>query len=319
MGYAATAWCETPGLRPLAAAPKHRQEYRARSARCGTQECVRHFGWGQIQRVGWRFPESQASVVGEKAGPGGPARTRASAPQGLERAGAASVSRVPAHDRQETKIKYCKVMLLAAMFAVSAAAEVIDRIAVSVANLVITTSDLDREIRVNAFLDGVQPDFTPAAKRSAADRMVEQKLIRRELETARYPTPDPAEVEPVLAAFKKQRYPNDAAYQAALQSYGITDQQVRDELLWQRTLLRFIEVRFRPGVQVSDKDIQDYFDRTVAPAARAAHPGQPVALEDYRAQIESTLTGQRVDQEVDTWLKNARRRTAIVYHEEALK
>ncbi len=210
-------------------------------------------------------------------------------------------------------------MLLAAMFAVSAAAEVIDRIAVSVANLVITTSDLDREIRVNAFLDGVQPDFTPAAKRSAADRMVEQKLIRRELETARYPTPDPAEVEPVLAAFKKQRYPNDAAYQAALQSYGITDQQVRDELLWQRTLLRFIEVRFRPGVQVSDKDIQDYFDRTVAPAARAAHPGQPVALEDYRAQIESTLTGQRVDQEVDTWLKNARRRTAIVYHEEALK
>ena len=52
--------------------------------------------------------------------------------------------------------------------------------------------------------------------------------------------------------------------------------------------------------------------RSVSPAARAAHPGQPVALEDFRDQIETTLTGQRVDQEMDTWLKEARRHTEIV-------
>ena len=92
-----------------------------------------------------------------------------------------------------------------------------------------------------------------------------------------------------------------------------------DELLWQRTLLQFIEIRFRPGVQVTNEEIQAYFDQVVSPAARAAHPGQPVALEDFRNQIETTLTGQRVDQEMDVWLKEARRHTDIVYHEEAFR
>jgi hypothetical protein len=197
--------------------------------------------------------------------------------------------------------------------------DIIDRIAVSVGNRVITISDLDREIRVTAFLDGVQPDFSPAAKRATAERMVEQKLIRRELETSRYPVPDPAEVEPVLADFKEKHFKNEEEYRRALPECGITEQDVRDELLWQRTLLRFIEVRFRPAVQVSDQEIQDYFDKQVAPAARAAHPGQPAALEDYRDQIEEKLAGQRVDQEVDTWLKEARKRNEIVFHEEALQ
>jgi hypothetical protein len=214
--------------------------------------------------------------------------------------------------------RYFKVALLAALLA-AARADIIDRIAVSVGSHVITLSDLEREIRVTAFLNGVQPDFSPAGKRATADRMVEQRLIRDELENSRYPVPAPAEVEPQLEAFQKKYYPGADAYRKALARYGITGQDVRDELLWQRTLLLFIEVRFRPGVQVSDKEIQDYFDKTVAPAARLAHPGQPIALEDYRAQIERTLTGERVDQEMDRWLEQARMRTEIVFHPEVFQ
>ena len=131
--------------------------------------------------------------------------------------------------------------------ALLARAEIIDRIAVSVGNRVITESDLNREIRVAAFLDGVKPDFSPAGKRATAERMVEQVLIRRELEISRYPVPSAAEVAPVLEAFKKERFPNDGEYQRALADYGIADQDVKDLLLWQRTLLLFIEVRFQSG------------------------------------------------------------------------
>jgi len=207
-----------------------------------------------------------------------------------------------------------------ALLALAAAlrATIIDRIAVSVGNRVITSSDIDREIRVVAFLDDTPPDFSAVARRSTAERMVEQKLIRRELETNRYPVPDPAEVEPALVELKKQ-FPGDDAWKRALAAAGITEQDLRDELIWQRTLLLFIEVRFRPGVQVSDQEIQDYFQSTVEPAAKAAHPGQPVSLEDYRAQIEQKIAGQRVDQEVDSWLRQARARTEIVYHEEAFR
>jgi len=205
------------------------------------------------------------------------------------------------------------------VFAVMARAEIIDRIAVSVGNRVITESDLDREIRVAAFLDGVKPDFSPAGKRATAERMVEQVLIRRELETSRYPVPSAAEVAPVLEAFQKAHFPHDGEYQRALTDYGIVDRDVKDLLLWQRTLLIFIEVRFQSGVQVTGQDIQDYFDKVVQPAAEAAHPGQPIALEDYRDRIEQTLAGQRADQEMNTWLKEARNHTEIVFHEEVLR
>ena len=204
-------------------------------------------------------------------------------------------------------------------FALLARAEIVDRIAVSVGNRVIAASDLDREIRVAAFLDGVQPDFTPAGRRATAGRMVEQVLIRRELEVSRYPVPSAAEVAPVLQAFKKTRFPNDEDYQRALADYGIADQDVKDLLLWQRTLLLFIEVRFQSGVQVTSQDIQDYFDKIVKPAAVAAHPAQPIGLEDYRDQIERTITGQRADREMDTWLKEARNRTGIVFHDEVFR
>ncbi len=198
-------------------------------------------------------------------------------------------------------------------------AEIIDRIAVSVGNHVITTSDLDREIRVTAFLNGVQPDFSPAARRATAGRMVEQALVRSELETSRYPTPPPSEVEPVLAQLKKDRFPKDGDFERALAAAGISEQDVRDELLWQRTLLSFLDVRFRPSAQVTDREVQNYFDTTVLPALRAEHPGQTASLEEYRDRIEATLTGQKEDAGMIRWLDQAKKRTEIVYREEAFK
>lgn len=210
-------------------------------------------------------------------------------------------------------------ILAAALTLGAAHGDIIDRIAVSVGNRVITTSDLDREIRVTAFLNGVSPDFSAAARKATLDRLVEQKLIRNELENARYPLPSQSEIEPELAVFRQKFFATDAAFIQGLLAAGITEQNVRDELLWQRTLLLFIDLRFRPGVQVSDQEIQAYFDNTVAPAAHLAHPGEPLGLQDYRSRIENTLAGQKVDQEMNRWLQAARQRNQIVYHPEALE
>lgn len=210
-------------------------------------------------------------------------------------------------------------LLLAALLLPLLKADIIDRIAVSVGNRVITSSDLDREIRVTAFLNGAKPDFSPAGKRATAERMVEQKLIQHELETSRYPVPAESEVQPELDQFKKKFFSDDAAYRRALVDAGITEDDLKAVLLWQRTLLLFIDVRFRPGVQVTDAEIQDYFDKVVAPAARAAHPGESPALDQYRADIERKLTGQEVDQELDRWLEQVRQRTEIVFHPESFQ
>ena len=206
-----------------------------------------------------------------------------------------------------------------AIFAAMAPAAIIDRVAVSVGNRAITESDVLREIRVVAFLNGATPDLGAVNKRATAERMVEQKLIRAELEASRYPLPTPGEVAPVLEKFKQEHFPSSEEYLRKLRAAGLTEQDLKDELLWERTLLRFIEIRFRPAVQVSDEDIQDYFAKVVEPAAKKAHPDQPVSLKDFRDQIDQTLTGQREDKEMDAWLNEARRRTEIVFHTEVFE
>jgi hypothetical protein len=222
-------------------------------------------------------------------------------------------------DRADILRTYFSLLIFWAAAALAARSEIIDRVAVSVGNSAIAASDLDREIRITAFLNGSKPDFSPMNRRTTADRMVEQKLIRRELELSRYPAPEPSAVDNELAGFRKMNFKSDLEFRQALTGAGITEQEVRDELLWQLMLLRFIEVRFRPGVQVSEQEIQDYFEKTVKPAAQATQSGQTVTLEEYHDNIEDTLAGRRADQELDKWLKEVRQRTEVVYHEEAFQ
>jgi parvulin-like peptidyl-prolyl isomerase len=210
-------------------------------------------------------------------------------------------------------------VVCAILLAAAAHGEIVDRIAVSVDKRVITQSDLDRAIRVAAFQDGVKADFSPARKHAVAEALIEQKLVQIELENSRYPLPDPSELAPAIERFKKEHFKDDADYRRALAEYGITEQDFRDMLLWQRTLLLFVQVRFETGVQFTDAEVEDYFEKTVKPAAEASHPGEPVSIEDFRAEIGKTLTGQRTDQQLDTWMRDVRRRTNIVIHEEVLQ
>jgi len=210
------------------------------------------------------------------------------------------------------------VVLMAGMVAGVSGAEIIDRIAVSVGKRVITETDLDREIRITAFLNNERPDFSPAAKREAAERMVDQTLVRNELEASRYPPPSAAETEAALAE-EKARFPDEAAYRRALAAYGISAGDLEARLTWQLTLLRFIDVRFRPGIQIGDAEIRKYFDEHMRAALIAAHPGQTPSVDDHRAGIEQTLIGRAANQQVEQWLKEARRRTHIQYHDEVFR
>jgi hypothetical protein len=197
-------------------------------------------------------------------------------------------------------------------------AEIIDRIAVSVGSRVITETDLDREIRITAFLNNAKPDFSPASKRQTANRMVDQTLVRSELEASRYPEPTAAETEAALAD-EKARFGDDAAYRRALASDGVNEDDLKARLAWQLMLVRFIGVRFRPGIQISDADIIKYFNEHMRAGLLEAHPGQTPSVDDYRAGIEQTLIGQAADLQVEQWLKEARRRNRIQYHDEVFQ
>ena len=99
----------------------------------------------------------------------------------------------------------------------------------------------------------------------------------------------------------------------------MSEEDLKARLTWQLMLVHFIDVRFRPGIQITPEEILKYFDEHMRAAWMQAHPGQTPSVDDNRASIERTLISQAADQQVEQWLKEARRRNHIQYHDEAFQ
>jgi hypothetical protein len=182
------------------------------------------------------------------------------------------------------------------MAAVPFGAVIVDRVAITVGNKVITESEIDLRIRLTAFENGEQPDFSLTARRQAAQRLIEQKLVEREMDVGRYPRVAPEVAKQLPAA-------------ATLKAYGLTTEDLTRDLAWQAELLTFLNLRFRPAVEVTDQDVEKYFkDKSLK--------GE---LNDLRAEIEEKLTAERADKELDLWLQDQRKRTRIEYLEKDLE
>ncbi len=195
-------------------------------------------------------------------------------------------------------------------------AEIIDRIAITVGSQVITESQIDEELRITAFLNREKLDINASARKQAATRLIEQTLVKREMELSRYPLPDLSDAGAALVGVKAT-YANEAEYAAALESYGISEDDLTRRLLWQFTLLRFIDYRFRPGIQIPVADVQTYYRQQVSGWEQKGVNPIP-SLEDSRDQIEEILTQKRIDQALDQWMADTRKQVQVTYRDESL-
>ncbi len=196
-------------------------------------------------------------------------------------------------------------------------AEIIDRIAITVGKQVITESQIDEEIRITAFLNRDKLDESAAARKRAAGRLSEQALVKREMDLSHYPLPRADDAGAALSGIQAT-YPSVADFAAALDSYRITEADLTRRLLWQFTLLRFVDYRFRPGIQIPSADVQTYYRQQVSGWERQGIKPIP-SLEDSRAQIEEILTQKRIDQALDQWLADTRKQVQVTYHDAALQ
>ena len=199
-------------------------------------------------------------------------------------------------------------------FALLAPAETLDRIAVTVGRYVISEQDLMRDIRVSAFLDGKDADLSAAAKRKAAERLVDQYLVLQDALETRAVLATADGVAGLLAPIKA-RYANDEEYRAALIKARITEPDLQSTLLAGLRMLRYTDVRFRPQMQVSEEGLRAYYEALVA-----GNPGAPArSFEESRADVEKLLTDQQTMQSLDDWLKMMRSEIAIVYRDAVFK
>ena len=204
-------------------------------------------------------------------------------------------------------LKWC--LLTAAFFSVSgslAAGVVIDRIAVVVNRHPIKASDIDHDVRLTNFLNAARPNPTPEERKAAVERLIDQELIRSEVASGRYPRATDKDAQALLDQIKRDRFGNsDARLRTALSQYGVTYEELRAQLLWQLTALRFINERFRSGVLVSDDEIRKYYEQHRS----AFHD----PFEKVSETIRTSLEGEQVNQQFETWLAEARKSAEINY------
>ena len=172
-------------------------------------------------------------------------------------------------------------------------AAAVDRIAIVIDKKVVTESEVLDELRLTEFLNDQPLELGAKARREAAERLVDQELIRRELEISGYAPPSSNEADALLRKFRQDRFHSVTEYHAALQKYGITEDQLKSHLLWQLTAIRFTDQRFR--VQLPEAGSQS--------ADRATDDG----------------TANSVDRQMDAWLKEARDNTKITFKAEAFQ
>jgi hypothetical protein len=193
------------------------------------------------------------------------------------------------------------------LLALAASAAVVDRVAVVVGSHVITESEVLEEARVTQFLNSEPLNLTPEVRRAAADRLVDQQLIRSEMEIGGYEMPDESEAVAMLAKIRSERSRSPSEFRADLEKYGLTEAQLLAHLRWQIAAIGFTEVRFSPLAPQTDSGAEGAADR--------AAPGVANAATDNAGAVSKAT----VDELMEDWLQRTRSETRIRFKEDAFQ
>jgi peptidyl-prolyl cis-trans isomerase SurA len=192
---------------------------------------------------------------------------------------------------------------------------VLDRLVAVVNGGVILESDVDEERR----FEEVQP-YRAAAKYTR-DRIIE-RLIDRTLilqQAALRPedaVPDKdldaqiAMLRKDIPACKQYHCETDEGWKKYLGDHGFTEEEFRARWKLRMQLLKFIEVRFRSGIAITDDEIKTYYEKTMLPEYVKRNVTPP-KLDTIQRRIEEVLLQQQVGALLQDWLKSLRAQGSV--------
>lgn len=207
-------------------------------------------------------------------------------------------------------------LLILGISAMLSGAVVLDRIAVIAGSHVIKASDIDRDIRLTDFLNRVPLNLNARRKREAAERLITQQIIRDEIVSGGYRRPPGSEAAQLESDLRRDRFGgSEQRLEEALQRYGLTEPELRDQLLWQLTVLQFINQRFRGSVVVTDEEVRSYYDEHLTDLRREHSKNS--SFEALEPKIREKLEGDRINQAFNDWLDQARRSLPVEFKDAA--
>jgi hypothetical protein len=189
-----------------------------------------------------------------------------------------------------------------------AAAEVIDRIIATVNGRVILQSDWDEALSYEALLTNRSlTQFTDDDRRAVLDRLIDQELLREQMKSADFIHATDAEAAAHVAEARKQ-YPQAASpetWQSLLAQYHLTEKDILDHVRQQIDLMRLVDARLRPAVQIDSKSIEAYYRDQFVPKLKQSGASE-VPLAEVSTRIRELLTEEKVSELLVSWLQTLR-------------
>ena len=191
----------------------------------------------------------------------------------------------------------------------------LDRIVAVVNGDVILESDVDEERRY----EEIQPyrEAGTFSRDKAIQRLVDRDLILQQAELQPEDKVSDEELNAQLATLRKDipackhyNCQSDAGWQKYLGDHGFTVEEFNERWRQRMELLKFIEVRFRAGITISDDQIKTYYEKTMLPEY-AKRNVTPPKLETISKRIEEVLLQQQVGSLLQDWLKSLRAQGSV--------
>jgi SurA N-terminal domain len=188
----------------------------------------------------------------------------------------------------------------------AAAGPIVDRVVANVNGHVVLQSDWEEEVEFEAFEDGKDPAvFTVAERKAALDRLIDQELLREQVRPSQPAPPD--QVAARVAEVRKLQ-PNcstDAAWHAALQRYGLTQKSLESRLSDQIQLMKLVEDRLRPSIQIDQQAVERYYRDELLPELRKAG-AQAKPLTEVYGRIRTLLAEKKLNELLTGWITSLR-------------
>jgi len=214
--------------------------------------------------------------------------------------------------RWATRAICCCLLILPPLLPGARGQSVIDQIVTLVNGEIITRSDLLWSIALAPDAPSPEQQISSDLLKQKLEVMIDQKLIAQE--AARMPTAEITRDEITKARNELiAKFGSAEVFRRRVESAGLTQTRI-DQLVREMIVIsKYIDFRFRSFVFVTDQEIQQYYDSRLAPEMRrqSAVP-PPVSDSKIRDLKVANLKQQKINDELDRFLKDLRARADIV-------
>ena len=193
------------------------------------------------------------------------------------------------------------------------AAEEIDRLLAAVNRRVVTEGDLRLARNLNVLV-GFGRTTPPGSRVEEIDQLINRELLRQELEQFPLQPEDQTSADQRLEELK-QGYAEIGGITYVLRGLGLQESEIEAYLALQVSMMRFIDLRFRPFVSVTPAEIEEYYRTQLEPKLRASGSRIP-PLEEVSKQIETLLVDGKLSRMMDDWIQTLRQHSEIELFDE---